>query len=302
MAVPDTGDGGQIVAAYTAQFGNGVSLSIAIEQARSAVIMSTVTGPFVTPGVQPTSNNLGGAGIRNWPDFVGNIRIDQAWGSILAALALHSASGGYYGATIATGHPPEEWGYAATIGAILNLPMIAPGDRFAFQFVYSEGAIRYAALNLPNAGTLGYYGGTAGFGYGTDAVFGPTGSVQLTTAWSLAAAFEHLWTPALRTSIYGSYLDVSHNTSAVALICSTPVFGGVGGLCNPDFSYYVIGSRTQWQPVRGWIMGVDVLYSHLRSASTFSGILPANGAQVATVIGDQSAWTITFRTQRDYHP
>jgi hypothetical protein len=139
----------------------------------------------------------------------------------------------------------------------------------------------------------------------------PTG-VQNTTAWSIAAAFEHLWTPALRTSIYGSYIKVTHNTTAVDIICANGgIYGtaGTGSGCNPNWSGYVIGSRTQWEPVRGWIMGVDVLYTHLSTAKSAVGatITPGGAATAYTCTAttcnaDQSAWVFTFRTQRDYHP
>ena len=338
MYVPDTGDAGKILATYTAQFGNGFSASIGIEQSRRASVVYTGpnaggTNVFVL-GAAPTNNSWGGAapGVSGVPDVVGNVRLDQAWGSILAALALHDASGGYYGSNEGLGRPANKLGWAATIGAIFNLPMIAPGDRFAFQFVYSEGAIKYAAVTPGGGSMLHWSGGTMGFGFYSDAIYG--GSVaagtnttmQLTTAWSLAAAFEHLWTPALRTSLYGSYIEVSHNATAVGLICASVVNAAVSGAtnaiapaglawggagCNPNWSSYVIGSRTQWSPTPGWIMGVDVLYSHLKSARTASGIVTLNApngalgghpAGSAWAIADQSAWVFTFRTQRDYHP
>jgi hypothetical protein len=315
MYVPDTGDAGKILATYTAQFGNGVSMSIGIEQSRRAPVVFITGTPF-TLGALPATNSLASgpnAGSSGLPDFVGNIRIDQAWGSVLAALALHNISGGYYGSSLTAGHPGEKWGLALTIGAIFNLPMIAPGDRFAFQFVWSEGAIRYAAVT-PSGGAMLHYDddaspgpNTVGFGFYTDGVFATGGQVQATTAWSLGMGFEHLWTPALRTSLYGSYIEVTHNATAVALICGTGGIwgaGGVAGGCNPNWSSYVIGSRTQWEPVRGWIIGVDLLYSYLKTATPSAGtLLPASGAQPATDrVGNQSAWVFTFRTQRNYHP
>jgi hypothetical protein len=329
MYVPDTGDAGQIVAAYTAQFGNGVSATIAIEQSRRAPV--TFVGPgtggtnsFVL-GSAASQNSLGGvaAGVSGLPDVVGNLRIDQAWGSLLAAVAWHDTSGGYYGTSETTGHPSNNSGWAATVGGIINLPFIAPGDRFAFQFVYTEGAVRYAALNHPTSGMLSFNGTTVGFGWATDGVFaGPAGAVQNTTSWSLAAAVEHLWTPALRTSLYGSYWDVSYNATAKAGICANVANTAISGVtnainpsgipwggtgCNPDFNSWVIGSRTQWEPVKGWIMGVDVLYLKLHSANTASGLLTplqASGAKPVQTytVSDQSAWVFTFRTQRDYHP
>jgi hypothetical protein len=325
MYVPDTGDAGKILATYTAQFGNGLSASIGIEQARDASVVNTsfattsagivggavgiVTARPYVLGAPPVDNSLGGiaAGVNGWADIVGNLRMDQAWGSLLAAFALHNASGGYYGVTTfttANGHPSDKWGWAATVGAIFNLPMIAPGDRFSFQFVYSEGAIKYAAVTPGGASMLHYGGGTAGFGFFEDGVFSTGSGVQLTTAWSIGAGFEHLWTPALRTSIYGSYIDVSHNAAARGMICAS---GGVwvnSATCNPDWTGWVLGSRTQWEPVRGWIMGVDVLYSSLKTANPGSAtITVASGAQPAgALVGNQSAWVLTFRTQRDYHP
>jgi hypothetical protein len=312
MYVSDTGDAGQIVAAYTAQFGNGVSATIAIEQSRRASVVFTGTASSYSLGAYPTQNSLGGvaAGVSGLPDVVGNLRIDQAWGSLLAGFALHDTSGGYYGVSETTGHPSSNLGWAATVGGIINLPFIAPGDRFAFQFVYSEGAVRYAALNHPTSGMVLFRGNSVGWGFAEDGVYAPGGGVQNTTAWSLAAAIEHLWTPALRTSLYGSYFDVTHNGTAKTAICgatnTNPVF--IGTTCDPNFSTWVIGSRTQWEPVRGWILGVDVLYLNLKSATATNAAglatLTANGAKPAGTysVADQSAWVFTFRTQRDYHP
>jgi hypothetical protein len=332
MHVPDTGDAGKILATYTAQFGNGVSLSIGIEAPRVAGVANVqngtaAVGVFV-PGTTPAINMLGGlagTAVDNTPDIVGNLRMDQAWGSILAALALHNASGGYYGSTLTGsmgfGHPGDKWGWAATFGAIFNLPMIAPGDRFSFQFVYANGATKYASVTPGGAAALLYGKGSIGYGFYEDAVFGCTGVAvggsctaasataaggQLTTAWSLGAAIEHLWTPALRTSVYGSYLNITHNSTAKALMCTTTqgAFGTSGVGCNPDWSMWMIGSRTQWEPVKQWIIGVDVLYQSMKSATPSAGtVIAANGAQPAiATIGNQSAWVFTFRTQRDYHP
>ena len=110
--------------------------------------------------------------------------------------------------------------------------MIAPGDRFSAQAVYSEGATSYPGGHPPRCRLARHRRqqrclrqldrrrlrrrhrrrGRPGCA--------PT-SVQLTTAWSFSAAFEHFWTPALRTSVYGSYIDVSHNATANDLMCTS---------------------------------------------------------------------------------
>ena len=303
---PDTGDAGKMVAAYTAQFGNGVSATVAMQQAARGTTVYVASAAAVglgQPGTGPASNNLGGlAAGTGMPDFVGNIRVDQAWGTMMVAAALHNASGGYYGTSEAGGHPGDKYGWAVTGGFVLNLPMIGAGDRLAAAMVYSNGAIKYASVTPTGAtgAMAGFNGGSVGYGFIPDAVYGPSPSaIELTTAWSTSAAFEHFWTPAVRTSIYGSYLNVTHTANAKSIICGTA--------CNPDWSAWNIGSRTQWEPVRGLVMGVDVIYSKLTSQTSTTGstvALAANGAKPAGTytIADQSAWVGTFRIERAFLP
>ncbi len=89
---PDTGDAGKMLAAYTAQFGNGVSGTIALEQARVRGI-SRVGGSTYVLGASAAQFNEGGiAGVSEYPDLVGNIRIDQSWGTWLVGAAAHIQS------------------------------------------------------------------------------------------------------------------------------------------------------------------------------------------------------------------
>src|SRR3954469_22812906 len=96
----DTGDAGHMIASYTAQFGNGLSATIGAEQARrkgnvnlNATTTAAGTGgsEFNLATLLTPCNDLGGlqgtvtssttncnVGLQ---DIVGNIRIDQAWGS-----------------------------------------------------------------------------------------------------------------------------------------------------------------------------------------------------------------------------
>jgi hypothetical protein len=154
---PDTGDGGQLVAAYTATLGNGVSASLSIEQSRrnntanlnlaafgvpttgfaGDNLSPNITTFAVTPGTNNNSSNL--------PDVVGNLRIDQAWGSAQIAGAVHNVGAGYYAAATSpfpgavaenNGHSTDKWGWAITPGLKINFPMIGPGD-------YFQGALHY---------------------------------------------------------------------------------------------------------------------------------------------------------------
>jgi hypothetical protein len=288
--------------------------------------------------------------VSDYPDIVGNIRIDQSWGTWLVGAAAGRVGGQYWGVPgngngMNTGGPDSKIGWAVTTGFILNLPMIAPGDRLSAGIVYTEGRLGYASVTPSGAFLNKFEGNSFGFGFWEDGIYqggaaagacglvagnnGGCGAIQLTTAWSASAAFEHLWTPSLRTSWYGSYVSVSHNDTAKNLICNSAGTGSAfqaGNIlttgCDPDWSSWNVGSRTQWEPVKGLIMGVDVIYNKLNTAkSNFSGVvgldpgagsIPATstgaGACVASAPGpcyvnkDMDAWTGTFRIQRDFLP
>src|SRR5262245_26822835 len=143
----DTGDGGWMVAAYTAQFGSGFSASISAEMRRITTIdgvVGALQGIF-SPGAAIIANSTYG-GFQT-PDVVANLRVDQAWGSAQVMGAWHLVNAGYYAAVPA--HPDEESGFAVGAGVKLNAPMIGQGDFFQAQVTYTQGALRYA-FNNPN--------------------------------------------------------------------------------------------------------------------------------------------------------
>jgi hypothetical protein len=331
-ATGDTGDGGWIVAAYTAQFGGGLSASLSVEEPRRTFIISA-------PGAAGLGAATGGIAVgtltgptytnnyvqQRMPDFVANLRWDQPWGSIQIMGALHDAGAGYYSAPgapplIGNGHPGNELGWAAGGGVKLRF---GP-DSFDSQFTYTQGALRYL-IHAQNA--AGYYqfrssdaiaGTVGGLGYGffSDGVHGLAGtSIELTTGWALNLSYDHRWSPTLKTSIYGSYISVSYNGVANATLCAAGGSTAVGspglfvatGVCDNDWQLWYIGSRTQWDVAKGFYVGVDVLYQKLQTASgggttgvTFS---PGGGRPSgAYAIKDQDNWAVTFRAHRDIIP
>ena len=120
-----------------------------------------------------------------------------------------------------------------------------------------------------------------------DAVLLAGGSLDLTTGWSLAAGFQHYWTPTLRTSLYGFYGEFTYSAAASAAIpvaaCST---------LNCDWSMWQIGSRTVWNPVTNLDLSVDILYNQV------DGV--ANGGGVAD---NKVGWLQGMvRAQRSFYP
>ncbi len=248
--------------------------------------------------------------LRGYPDVVANLRVDQAWGSAMIAGALHDASASYYGGLVNNGHPGNKMGWAITGALQLAVPLGARGSVFNVQGIYSEGAVRYASHTSATGGYTYVSGNSIGFGAFTDGVFGAApGGINLTTAWSIAASYQHQWTPTLNTSFYGSYLDVSYNGAATTIICTAAAVGA-GGTCNPDWAAWNLGARTEWEPVRGLTFGVDVVYNKLNTSvfrtaagTTVALATPGAGYPAGTYrIEDQDLFTGLFRVQRNFLP
>jgi porin-like protein len=308
-------DAGQMVAAYTAMIGRSTSATISAEQSeRAATVFASPGSGSYSLGINPTANNLSqlsapgfNTGITGIPDFVANVRWDGTWGGFQIASVLHDVSAGYYGATETSGHPSNKWGWAISPGLRLNVPMFGPGDWFQAGYVYSQGAVRWAGgVNPTTLPYLRFNGDSVGWGFWEDGVYATGGSIELTTAWSFMASYEHFWTPALKTSIYGSYVKVTHNANATASICGTGTAGTIpfAPTCNPDWGAWNVGSRTQWNITNGLYLGLDVVRLNLNTATANNlGLvaLSAQGAKPAATyrVSDQSAWVVSFRVQRD---
>ncbi len=333
----DTRPQGTLLAAYTAQWGNGISTTFSLEEQRKHAVVNVDAGL----GGGSTVARIGGVQIANinndavqqrYPDVVANFRIDQAWGTFQVAGALHDASAAYYanncnapGSSIFgamdCGHPGDKWGWAASVAATIKLPFIARGDRFAFQVNFAEGAQRYVTNNSGMKHNPSWFGGSRsiGVGWATDAVLrdnvpgGQNGTLELTQSWGFAAAYEHKWTPYLKTSWYGGAYQVDYNANATQYLCSVFTLTNTPGgpedksLCDPNFGVWYVGSRTQWNIRPDFYMGVDILYENLQTAheGAFADLIP--GGQNARSAGfykfeDQDAMVVTFRVQRSFVP
>src|SRR3982074_35996 len=153
---------------YTAQFGNGVSATIGLDDPvvfnRTAVY--NLSAPLTTPvlgAAGAPSAFLGALGTQNnayagvhAPDVVGNIRIDQAWGLFQISGAAHEVNGSYnslaisgvptgltgpnpFGPSEPSGHPETKWGGSVMAALqIKNIPTGA-GDDFKIDASFAKG-------------------------------------------------------------------------------------------------------------------------------------------------------------------
>src|SRR5215468_9565330 len=113
----DTGASGQNLWAYTAQFGNGFSGTISLEDpaTRKGGTFDAAAAGFAIPAtalavdnaftVQGLAQGTGPFGFRV-PDLIANLRVDQQWGFAGISAALHDASGAYYASNVALNAPP----------------------------------------------------------------------------------------------------------------------------------------------------------------------------------------------------
>ena len=326
----DTGDPGWKVFAYTANFGNGLSSTVSLEEPRSFGVVSNPAGGIINTNFTGnifTVSNAGPALVvsdkakARFPDLVSNWRIDQAWGAAQIMFAAHDASGGYYGTTLTgaeiNGHPADKLGWAAGLGAKLNT---FAGSYFQFQANYTQGALRYVTFTPAGAySPVQFSGQNVGFGFFSDGVFSvATNDVQLTTAWGVNAAYEHFWTPALRTSLYGFYDQIRYNGVATLAMCTNMTAASAGaitftaaqvanGTCNQNFNWWGVGSRSQWNITPWFYVGFDVLYQKIESASNGATVLYTAAAGTAKptalyAVQNQDNVGIRVRLHRDIVP
>ena len=308
---------------YTAQFGNGVSLTLSAQDQTQ----------YTQGGVQNLgaigTGALGVYGAGDYagtiaPDLIAMLRVDQAWGLFQASFAAHDNHAAYYGATEVTGHPDDKWGWAGQLAlSIKNIPT-GPGDTINVQGVYTNGATRYNIQDLAsNAFAPQMFGGTnvpgayqsVGLGLAPDSVFVTGGSQQLVSTWGMRGAYVHNWNPYWNTSIYGAYAQVMYNSTAKSYICG-PAGNGVGGTfgiafgtagltsCNPNYNIAQFGTQTQWTPVKNLTFTADFNWSRLDQK--YAGVIAYPGS---TAIGkpaglyelkDQDAFTLLLRAQRNW--
>ena len=337
----DTGASGQNLWAYTAQFGNGFSGTLSLEDPATRKGGGTVDLQGVAFfGLNGSIVNDNGLTINNAnfgfrvPDVVANLRVDQAWGFAGISAALHDASGAYYnsapavnacgitGNCVNNGHPEDKYGWALAGGAKFNLQ---GGDMIGFNVCYSEGA----AGMCTNQQTFQLYNNSNSVGLGLDcrrrvrqrhpdrADQGVECSCRVRAHLEPEMADRDRWRLRQRRLQRGrnqpdprAYSWVRRRIAA----CRGGRRGQLrdaaftllaGNSCSPDYSFWEAYTRTQWNPVPQLDIGMEVLYQHNNTAFKGPATLAANGSRPAVlngVIDDQNVWSAMFRWQRNFYP
>jgi len=282
---------------YTAQFGNGVSATIGLDDPTVFNRTSLLNlGVAATPaGFAATANQATAAGANSYggthvPDIAGNIRVDQAWGLFQVGAIAHLVNASYNilgvgGVPTAlseiSGHPDDKWGGAVNVALqIKNIPT-GPGDDFKIDATYSKGDTKAVISTSGASPSFAMFGGSGrlgayqslGFGQTADAVFlpgfltgGATGDIKLVDAYGVRGAFNHNWDPYWSTSVWGSYAAVRYGGNSLDILtakgqfCASFNFGKAVSAdysCNPDFNIAQVGVVTR-TPVKNLTFSAEV--------------------------------------------
>ncbi|BCB20365.1 porin [Bosea sp. ANAM02] len=252
--------------AYTASFGGGFTATVSLEDPRTTGRLATVAA-------------TGGYAGLTYPDVVGQIRVDQGWGSASLSGAFGDRSTYSSPFLGGTGAKRDEIGWAVQAGVKINLPMLAAGDALFLQAAYADGALEYIGWGS-NAG----HGRVAAFpvrNYGVDGF----GRFESNTGYTLLAAMRHYWTPSIRSDFLVSY-------SALQTAEVIP-----GSLKSFDPKELVASANLVWSPVSGLDIGVEVLYAR----TEFGGRVPdAKAGFLGKTIKSDDSWSGRLRIQRDF--
>jgi hypothetical protein len=317
---------------YTAQFGNGVSASIGLDDPTQFN-----RTPLYNLSLGVSAAGVGTNAYEGWvyPDLVGNVRVDQAWGLFQVSGELHHVGGTYNvlgagGASVAgataltdsilSGHPDSKVGGSAMVALqIKNLPT-GPGDDIKFDASWSKGDTKNvigttgaSPTFLMLGGVSGQFGpsGSIGFGPTTDGVWLPTaaggdGAIHLTTAYGLRGAFNHNWDPYWSTSFWGGAGWVRYDATAQAEYCAAygaAVAGqGVTYTCNPNYGVGMMGVVTRWTPVKNLTFSGEVGWVHLQQGFTGSATFTPGAPQPTQVwtYHNQDTAYLNVRVQRNF--
>ncbi|HEV2574186.1 porin [Methylocella sp. CPCC 101449] len=283
--------------AYTATFGGGFSATIALEN-RAELTNSTAAN---TLGANPFTATAATAGpnAQRLPALVGNVRIDQSWGSAMLSAAVLENNATFGNAALAVvgnaGPRVSRTGWAVSGGLRVNLPMLAAGDHIQGWVAYGVGALDYVTTSGINSNPPVSANWLGGFLRADRNVTlfcvnaaCTVGGAEQTKAWSAAAMFTHYWTPSLRSNLIGSYArimpgSVTRNTAWAN-----------GGLSNATV-WTLMGSLI-WSPVRSFDIGVELSYSRLNQSLPLS--VPVGLGTLASV--SPSNWTGRVRVERTF--
>jgi len=253
--------------AFTFGGGNGFSATLSIEDPASAGRRRNGSDFFI--GLEEDYEG------QEWPDLVGNIRVDQGWGSLFLAGVLHHIHD-------KEGHPEDgegpddddELGWGVTAGAEVKAGMFS----FATQGGYADGATGYIT-NDP--------GGVGDISAGDDDDDDEDGN-ETNNGWSVRASAKAQFTPTAAWVVDASYTEMNDESED-------------DDASDDSYSFWVAKTALIWEPAPGLVMGPEVAYANI----DFDGDDGDNGDDDDDDDDDADGesddiWGVMWRIQRSF--
>ncbi|MFC2250428.1 porin [Labrys portucalensis] len=250
--------------AYTAQFGGGLSATVAVEDGRDhrTGIYSITTIPRTQGGQQ-------------LPDLVGQVRLDQGWGSLAAQAALHQ-----YRTNEAYGAPREsKWGYAVGGTALIKIPAIANGHLIV-EGQYADGALQY----LGDSSSF-FWGGRDGFR-------SRNGRFESAKGWSVVAELGGNLMPDLNANLVGSYLDTRYDKFFA---------GGPAADADYGLKEFMLAGNLTYTIVKGLTLSGEVAYTRVQQDNVVAVPPGSSPDEAIGYKGDRAnVWQTGIRIKRTF--
>jgi Porin subfamily len=306
---------------YTAQFGNGVSGTIGLDD---PTVFNRTALYNLSTGVAANGFATTAYGGFVAPDVVGHIRIDQAWGLFQLSGGLHTVNGSYNSlaafntpsvTSILSGHPDTKIGGSVMAALqIKNIPTGA-GDDIKLDATWAKGdtknVISTSALSPSFAmlgGVPGQFGPNNSYGFGatTDGVWLPTafggdGSIHLTEAYGVRGAFNHNWNPNWSSSLFGGVGWVRYDETSRAEYCAVYALAAPGQgstySCNPNYTISMLGGVIRWTPVKGLALSAEMIWTHLNTGFSGNSIFTPGAPQPTQLWTYHNQDTLSFNVR-----
>jgi Porin subfamily len=300
---------------------NGLSLTIGTDDRRSKSLMnlSGVGAPKI--GAQSNDHQS-----EVWPDPFISLRTDQAWGYGALVGGAHNVKAAYTGdnsavsnsaliglnaclqtGTFDCGRAADKAGFFVGLGGEVKLPLFGAGDRVGAGVRFSQGGSSGFGGGL-NLATPDLFGAGNNVAAGWDGGSG----IELTSAWSVQAGYDHQWSPSLNTSLFAGYSNVTYDADATASFAGATC-GSAGSSaaaqtginCKSNWGNVAAGLRTSWAPASGLTLSVQTMYNHVWSGVAGTGNVFGSPAVARPAdsynFANQGVWSSYLRINRSFN-
>jgi hypothetical protein len=292
---------------------NGLSLTIGSDEGRSKSLMN-LSGAGAP--------KLGAQAHEAWPDPFISLRTDQSWGygaviggahaytgdksSALSGSALNGAGLCLQAGMGDCARTNDKAGYFVGLGGELKVPIFGAGDRIGAGVRFGQGGSSgLGGLNLSTP-TLFGAGSNPAAGWMPDGGSG----IELTSAWSVQAGYDHQWSPGLNTSLFAGYSNIAHDSEATSYFsgaaCASAGAAAQAGInCKSNWGNVGAGLRTSWAPASGVTLSVQTMYNYVWSGFTgpgngFGGT-PGTRPAESYNFANQGIWSSYLRINRTFN-